>query len=89
MKTQITLTKAERDELIREARRELVAELITMHKDDFDLVSRSQAGGILDVAPNTLSSIKGLKPVELIPGKVVKYRLSDIKALVAKKGGAK
>jgi hypothetical protein len=85
----ITLSKTERDEFLREARRELVAELISQHKEDFDLISRAQAGGILDVAPNTLASVPGLKPVNLVPGSVVKYRLSNIRALVTGKGGAK
>lgn len=83
----ITLSEAEREDFIREARREFVQTLIEKNADGFGLISRAQAGGILDVAPNTLASIPGLKPVELIPGKVVKYRLADIRALVAKKKG--
>lgn len=81
----IQLTPEERKEFIRQAREQLVAELITQHEDDFDLISRAQAGGILDVAPNTLASVPGLKFVNLIPGSVVKYRLSDIRALIAKR----
>lgn len=81
----IQLTPEERKEFIRQAREQLVAELITQHKEDLDLISRAQAGGILDVAPNTLASVPGLKPVNLVPGSVVKYRLSNIRELIAKR----
>lgn len=78
----ITLTPEERENFITQARREFVAEMIRKHTGDFDLISRAQAAGILDVTPNTLANIKGLVRVELIEKNVIKYRLSQIVALI-------
>lgn len=78
----IALTAAERADFIAQVRKEFVAELISQHKQDFDLISPAQAAGILDVAPNTLRNIAGLNPITIIPRKVIKYKLSEIKALL-------
>jgi hypothetical protein len=77
----IELTPTERAEFIDLARKELVAALIVQHKKDFDLISPAQAGGILDIAPNTLRKVPGLVQIDVIPRKVIRYKLSDIKNL--------
>lgn len=81
----IELTPQERKEFIDQARREFLLHMIDKHATAFDLVSRAQAGGLLDVAPNTLASIPGLTAVNVIPRKVVKYKLSEIKRVLAER----
>ena len=78
----IELTKAERKGFIAQARRELVAALLIQHKSDFDLITPAQAGGILDVGQNALKKIPGLSPAAIIPGKIIRYKLSEIKKLL-------
>ncbi len=76
----ITLTKEERKEFIDKARAEFVASMIDSAKDEFDTISISQAAGMLDMHINTLAKVKGFTRIEIIPGKVIKYRKSQIVA---------
>jgi hypothetical protein len=76
---QIELSPAQVAEIISEARADLVRSLITQHKDDFDYISPAQTAGILDVNPKTLSTLPIPRYVISV-GKVVKYRLSEVRA---------
>lgn len=76
----ISLTPEERKEFIDKARAEFVAAMIAEAMDDFDLISISQAAGMLDMHINTLAKVKGFIRIEIIPGKVIKYRRSQIVA---------
>lgn len=71
----IELTKAERAQLIADARAELVAKLHAELANDIQTVSRAQLAGLLDSDPRTIDAlkIKGLP----ITGKR-RYKLSTV-----------
>lgn len=75
----ITLTPQQEAYIIRQAVAETVATLISQHKDEFDYISPAQAAGMIDVNPKTLSGLP-IKRYVLVPNKVVKYRLSEVRA---------
>ena len=77
----ITLTPEQERAIVREAKAELVASLITQHKNDWDYISPAQAAGILDVNPKTLMGLP-IHRYPIVVGKVVKYRLSEVLAFV-------
>jgi len=70
------LTEAERETII--AR--LVDALIKENRDDLQLLSPAQTAGILDMSPKTLADIKGLPRITIVPNKIIRYRLADVKA---------
>lgn len=77
----LPLTDKQIASLIKEARAELVERLITECKDELDLITTAQAAGILDVNPVTLSKLPIPRYV-FVAGKLVKYRLSEVRAYV-------
>lgn len=77
----ITLTADQLESLLTTARRELVAKLISGHREEITLISPAQAAGLLDVTVNTLSSLH-IPRVVIVPHRVVKYRLADIRAFI-------
>ena len=78
----INLTQSQTEALIDSARAELVAQLMTECREAICLLSVQQVAGMLDVNPQTLTSMK-LPRVVLIPHKVVRYALSDVMAFIA------
>jgi len=72
----ITLSPEQTSSILAEAKAELVAHLITQHKDDLSFLSPAQAGGYLDVTQNTLMDLK--IPRSRI-GTKIRYQLSDLK----------
>lgn len=78
----VTLTPEQEKRIIKEAKAELVASLITQHKNDWDYISPAQAAGILDVNSKTLLNMKKIHRYPIVVGKVVKYRLSEVLAYV-------
>lgn len=77
----INLTPEMEQKIVSEARNALVRHLITQHKDEFDYISPSQAAGMLDVNPKTLSGLP-IKRYVLVTNKVVKYRISEVLAYI-------
>jgi hypothetical protein len=71
----LTLTPQQTEDILDSARDELVRNLI-LQGDRVRLLSPSQAAGILDVRPNTLSRLP--IPRVALDSKLIKYRLSDI-----------
>ena len=76
----ITLSSQQMSALIDDARSEFVACLIREKGDAVTLLSPSQAAGILDVRPNTLTKLP--IPRIVLDSKLIKYRLSDITAFI-------
>ena len=76
----ITLTPAQLDTLMAQVRADLVAKLMAEHKEAITLLSPAQAAGLLDINPQTLRGTDC--PRVVIAPKVIKYRLSDITALI-------
>lgn len=70
------ITPAEREQIIKDARNELVQRLYDDLAEDIQTVSRARAAGLLDVDPKTLDAIG----VPRLPfsDKLVKYRLSTV-----------
>lgn len=75
------MSARERRELLCEIRADVVRALLDDKGEDLQLVSRSQAAGILDVTPTTLDNLIVLPRVMI--GKSVRYRLSDLRAFIA------
>jgi hypothetical protein len=71
----LTLTPQQTEDILDSARDELVRNLI-LQGDRVRLLSPSQAAGILDVRPNTLSRLP--IPRVALDSKLIKYRLSDL-----------
>lgn len=78
----LNLSDKQLADLIKEVKAELVERLVTECKDELDLITTSQASGILDVNPQTLSKLPIPRYV-FVAGKLVKYRLSEVRAYVA------
>ena len=76
----ITLTPEQMTSLLDSARRELVETLILEKGASITLLSPSQAAGILDIRPNTLTKLP--IPRIVLDTKLIKYRLSDISAFI-------
>lgn len=79
----LILTNEERQALIDSIRADAVRALIAEYGDDLELVSPSQAAGLIDCNIKTLDSI-GVPKVVLSPT-VIRYRLSDLKDFIALK----
>lgn len=81
----LPLTESQIAQIVADARQDIVTHVIASHKDDLDTISTAQAGGILDISAATLSNIprKQLPRYVIIPNKVVKYRLSEVRAYLA------
>lgn len=84
--TAIPLSPDERKAILKRVTADLVAHLIAQHKDEADYISPAQAAGIIDVNPKTLASIdrKKLPRYEIVEGKVIRYRLSEVLSYVEK-----
>jgi hypothetical protein len=76
----ITLTPEQMTNLLDASRTELVNRLILEKGASITLLSPSQAAGILDIRPNTLSKLP--IPRIVLDTKLIKYRLSDISAFI-------
>lgn len=63
------------------ARAQLVRELIDGNKDEVTLLSPAQVMGLLNVNHQTLSG-SSIPRVEIIPKRVIRYRLADIKKFI-------
>ena len=73
------MTADQKKSVVSEAKAELVAYLIAQHKQDFDYISPAQVAGMLDVSLQTLIKLNIPRYV-MVVGKVVKYRLSEVRA---------
>lgn len=82
--TAIPISPEERKAILKRVTSEMVAQLIAQHRDDADYISPAQAAGIIDVNPKTLASIdrKKLPRYEIVEGKVIRYRLSEVLSYV-------
>ena len=77
----VTLNTAQLEQIMDEARAEVVKTILAKNMDELTLISKSQAAGILDVDGKTLDAMK-IPRVVLVPKKKIAYRLSDIKAAI-------
>jgi hypothetical protein len=81
----MTITITDAKDGIEEIKKAVVVELIKVHKDDFDLISPAQAGGILDLTPKGLEGLN-LPKVDLLGnGRSIRYHLSDITSKLAER----
>lgn len=81
----MTITITDAKDGIEEIKAAVVRELITAHKDDLDLISPAQAGGILDLTPKGLEGLN-LPKVDLLGnGRSIRYHLSHITAKLAER----
>lgn len=62
--------------------RGLVERLLAENRESLSLLSPAQVSGLIDVNAKTLAEIKGLPRVTIIPGKIYRYRLADVKAWI-------
>ncbi len=53
--------------------------LLAENREELDLRSPTQVAGILDIAPKTLL-MTDCPRVTIVPNKVIRYRLADVKA---------
>jgi hypothetical protein len=74
----LDLTPTERKEVIDRIIAGTIEPLLTEYRDELDLLSPAQVGGILDVSTNTLKDLE-IPRITLIPGKIYRYRASAIK----------
>lgn len=65
------------------ARHELVRGMIDEYRDDVALLTPSQVMGLLNVNHATLANM-AIPRVEVIPKRVIRYRLRDVKEHIAK-----
>lgn len=79
----ITLTPAQLDAVLDEAKAEIVATVLAKHGDKLTLISKAQAAGLLDVDGKTLDSM-GIPRVVLAAKKKIAYRLCDIAEFIEK-----
>jgi hypothetical protein len=77
----ITLSPPQLKDLLDETRKELVGTILADHGDALKLVSPSQAAGILDVTTTTLGRLP-IPRVVIDAKRMVRYRLSDIRAFI-------
>ena len=63
-------------------RRLLVERLLKENRESLSLLSPAQVSGLIDVNAKTLADIKDLPRVTIIPGKIYRYRLADVKAWI-------
>lgn len=74
----IQLSPRQIDEIIESVKGSLLEKLYSEQREDLGLVSPAQACGMLDVSPQTLRVLE-IPRVVLIPNKLIKYKISDIK----------
>jgi hypothetical protein len=65
------------------ARAQLVRELIDGNRDEVTLFSPAQVMGLLDINHATLAALP-IPRVEIIPRRVIRYRLADVKEFISK-----
>lgn len=73
----LTLTPAQLDTVLDEAKAEVVATIMAKHGADLTLVSKAQAAGLLDVDSKTLDTLP-IPRVVIAAKKKIAYRLSDL-----------
>ena len=73
-----TIDKADSDAI----RAALVERLLEESRASLCLLTPAQVAGLLDVQPATLTKIRDLPRVTIIPGKVYRYKLDDVKAWI-------
>ena len=71
-------------EMVEEAKAEIVRQLIDENRGDVALLTPSQVMGLLNVNHQTLSGMN-LPRIEIIPKRVIRYRLSDIRAALERR----
>lgn len=72
----LSLTPAERQEFIDQARKELVDRLYNDHAEDIQIVSKSRLAGLLDVDPKTLEAME--IPRVNLTDRLAKYNLKTV-----------
>lgn len=60
----------------------LAEQLISEYRGDLELFSPAQVAGILDLSIKTLATLD-IPRVTIVPNKIIRYRLSDVKAWLA------
>ncbi len=82
-----TKTSAMEFSISPDERKELLDRLARMIyegcREDLELLSPAQLYGLLDVSHKTLWTLTDIPRVTVIPNKVIRYRLSDVKAWLA------
>jgi hypothetical protein len=79
----ITLTPERMEILLADVRNDLVARILTEKADRLTLLSGAQVCGILNVNQKTLDTLNAPIPrVVIIPGSVIRYRLSDVERYI-------
>lgn len=70
------LTKEEREAIMGR----LMERIYQENRESLELLSPAQVAGLLDISPKTLAEIKGLPRITIVPNKIIRYRLADVKA---------
>lgn len=73
----ITLSKDDMSSLLENVRADLVRALLQDLSPDLQLLTQAQVCGILDVTVTTLNTLP-IPKVQVIQGKVIRYRASDV-----------
>jgi len=79
----ITLSPDQLDRLLTDTRDDLVRRILSANWDTLTLLSGAQVCGILNVNQKTLDTLNAPIPrVVIIPGSVIRYRLSDVETYI-------
>lgn len=79
----ITLPDERMETLLAEVRADLVRTILTEKADHLNLLTGAQVCGILNINQKTLDTIRAIPRVIIIPGSVIRYRLSDVEAFIS------
>ena len=71
------LTPAEREDFIKQARKDLVDRLYNELAIDIQTISKSRLAGLLDVDTKTIEAMK-IPRIPFTVGKLIKYRLKTV-----------
>ena len=82
----LLISEQERQQIVKRATADLVAHLISEHKDAGGYISPAQAAGMLDISANTLAGIprSELPRYEIVKGKVIRYKLTEVLTYIKK-----
>lgn len=82
----ITLSKDEMSGLLEGVKADLVRALLQDLSSELQLLTQAQVCGILDVTVTTLNTLP-IPKVQVIQGKVIRYRVSDVVAFLESRRG--
>lgn len=78
----LTLSRAQVDQVIEEAKAEIVSRLIG-EAGEVRLLSPTQTAALLDVTTNSLSKLH-IPQIRLTPTSSIRYRLADVRSYIEK-----